>query len=121
MLVQHPHYISAGLVPVLYAELARRSTGLGWGRSGGVGGVGVDLGVELGVVVHLQLEVELEAAAASEDVGPESVEAGGEIVALGVEEGEAVEIAGAMGFGGGGAAALVGGVVELERENGEAI
>src|SRR5208283_621680 len=83
--------------------------------------MGVDGRVEAGVVVHLELAVELEAAAAREDLLPELVEAGGEVRALLAEQVEACEVALAMGLGGGGAAGLLGGVVELEREDGEAV
>ena len=83
--------------------------------------MGVDGGVEAGVVVHLELAVELEAAAAREDLLPELVEAGGEVCALLAEQVEACEVALAVGLGGGGAAGLLGGVVEPEREDGEAV
>jgi len=82
---------------------------------------GVDDGVEVGVVVHFELAVELETAVATAYLLPENVEAGGEVVALLAEQGEAVQISPAMGLGGGGALGLVGGVVELEREDREAV
>ena len=67
----------------------------------------------------LSLAVELEAAAAGEDVGPEGVEAGGEVGALFVQHGEAGLVA-LLVFGGG-AVELLFGVEDLEREDGEAV
>ena len=52
---------------------------------------------------------------------PEPIEAGGEVVALLPEEVEAGEVALAEGLGGGGAAGLLGGVVELEGEDREPV
>jgi hypothetical protein len=83
--------------------------------------VGVDGGVEIWVVIHLQLAVELESATACEDLLPERVETSSEVVALLPEQEEACEVALAMGLGGVGAAGLFGSVVELEREDGEAV
>ena len=83
--------------------------------------MGVDGGVEVWVVIHLELAVELEAAMACEDLLPELVEAGGEVVALLAQQVETGEVALAMGLGGGGAMGLLGGVVDLEREDGEAV
>ena len=81
----------------------------------------VDGGVEVWVVIHLELSVELKAAMACEDLLPELVEAGGEVVALLAQQVETGEVALAMGLGGGGAMGLLGGVVDLEREDGEAV
>jgi hypothetical protein len=81
----------------------------------------VDGGVEVGVVIHLELAVELEAAAAGKGLLPELVEAGGEVVALLAQQVETGKVALAMGLGGGGAMGLLGGVVELEGEDGEAV
>jgi len=81
----------------------------------------VDGWVEGGVVVHLELAVDFEAAGAGEDVGPELVEAGNEVVALFGEEGEAFAVALAMAVGSFGAGGLFVGVVELESEDGEAV
>ena len=80
--------------------------------------VGVDRWIEIGVVVHLHLAIEFEAPFAAEGVLPEGIEAGGEIVALLIEQGEAAAILLVVGLRGRGAATLLGGVVDLEREDG---
>ncbi len=56
-------------------------------------GFAVEDRVEGGVVVHLELAVELETAAAGEDVGPERVEAGREIITLFVQHSKAILVA----------------------------
>jgi hypothetical protein len=81
----------------------------------------VDSGVEVWVVIHLELAVEIEAATTCEDLLPELVEAGGEVCALLAEQVETGEVALAMSLGGGGAMGLLGGVVELEGKDGEAV
>jgi hypothetical protein len=88
-------------------------------RSAGIGPV--DCWVEGGVVVHLELAVDFEAAAPLEDVGPELVEAGDEIIALLGEEGEAGTIALSMALGGVRAIDFFLGVGDFEGENGEAV
>jgi hypothetical protein len=89
------------------------------------GAIAVDGGVEGGVVVHLQLAVKLELARPIERVLPKCVEAGSEIGALDLENGEtlaiAVGVAGGSGFGCGGAVDLFAGVKDLERQDGEAV
>ena len=90
--------------------------------SGGGGGVAVvEDWIELGVVVHLELAVEAEAAGAGEDLGPEAVEALGEVETLLVEDGEALHIALVMSVGGVRAVRFFRGVVDLQREDGEAV
>ena len=49
-----------------------------------ISGASIEDWVEVGIVVHLQLTIEAEASFSGEDLGPEGVETGGEIVALGV-------------------------------------
>ena len=83
--------------------------------------MGVDHGIEFRVVIHLHLAVEFEAAFAGEDVGPERIEAGGQVAALLFEQGQAAEVFLAVGLGGGGAVGLLGGVVDLEGQDGEAV
>ena len=83
--------------------------------------MGIDNGVEIGVVIHLELAVELETAAAAAYLLPEFVETGGEVAPLLAEQVEAIQIALAMGLGGSGAIGLLGGVVDLEREDGETV
>jgi hypothetical protein len=104
------------LVPVLYADLRRRST-FGFAKCC----MSVYDGVEVGVVIHLQLTVEFEAAAASNDGSEEVVEAGGEIAGLFFEDGEAGCVAEAMGLGGSVAMSLDAGVEHLEGEDGETV
>jgi hypothetical protein len=65
------------------------------------------------------LAVELKAAAAGQDVGPEDIEAGGEIVTLFVQHEEAGMVAPLVL--GGGAVELLVGVEDLEGEDGKAI
>ena len=85
------------------------------------GAVSIDGGVEFGVVVHLHLAVELEASGTIDDLGEESVETVGKVVALVLEDGEAGGVADAMGLGGGVTVSLDMGVEDLEREDGEAV
>ena len=85
-----PETISSGLVPVLYADFERRSTGV-FGAL-----VGIDGWVEFGVVIHLHLPVKLEPAAACEDVAPKNVQAGSKIGPLFLDQAEAEEILLAM-------------------------
>ena len=81
----------------------------------------IEDGVEVGIVVHLELAVEAEAAGSGEDLGPETVEALGEVETLLVKNGEALAVALVMSFGGVLAVGFLGGVVDLEREDGQAV
>ncbi len=83
--------------------------------------MGIEYRIEVRVVVHLHLPVELEAAFAGEHLGPEIVEAGGEILALLDQDGEAIAVAGAVLRTGGVAVGFFGGVIDLEREDGEPV
>jgi hypothetical protein len=105
-----------------FIRLGNKKVNPAWRAAGScVRFVGVYYGVEVGVVIHLELAVELETAAAAAYLLPELVEAGGEVHALLAEQGVAGQTALAMALGGGGAAALLCGVVELEREDREAV
>src|ERR1035438_5565547 len=106
-ILRNERAISTGLDPVLYAHLARRSTGLPCSLLP-LGLVGVDRRVKLRVVVHLHLAIELEAPLAAEGFFPERIQAGGEIAALLFEEREPGAISLAVGRGGGGAAGVPG-------------
>ncbi len=77
--------------------------------------------IQVGVVVHLELAVEAESALAGEDLGPEFVETLGEVGALRGQDGEAGLVALVMLVAGGGAMDFLGGVVDLQREDGEAV
>ena len=110
-------FLSSGLVPVLYAQPARRSTRL----KTRPGLVGVEDGIEVGIVVHLHLAVELETAGSGEDFGQRMSRQRARIGALLLEQGEAGEVFAAMLGRGGGAVGLLGGVVDLERQDREAV
>jgi hypothetical protein len=81
----------------------------------------VDRRIQAGVVVHLELAVDFEAAGAGEDVVPELVEAGDEVVALLGKQGKAVAVTLAMAMGSFGAGHLFAGVEELEGQDGEPV
>lgn len=100
---------------VLYAQLGRRSTRLPWSR------VRINGGVEFGIVVHLHLAIELEAASAGMDLPPEIVQTCRKVGALFAKEGQACAVLFAMRFRGRSAIGLFLGVIELEREDREAI
>ena len=92
-----------------------RSTPLVWSF------LAVEDWVELRVVVHLHLAVKLEAALAGEDLGPEAVEAVGQVAALLFEDRETTLIAEAVVVSGAFAQGLFAGVVDLQGEDGEAV
>jgi hypothetical protein len=81
----------------------------------------VDGWVEGGVVVHLELAVDFEAARAGEDVGPELVEAGDEVVALFGEKSETLAVAFIVAFRRIGASDFFLSVEDFEGEDGEAV
>lgn len=85
-------------------------------RGGAVNG-----GVERGVVIHLELAVNLESALAVEGLLPEVLKAGGEVIALFEEDGEAVVVSLGVAEGRVGALGLLARVEEFEGEDREAV
>lgn len=81
----------------------------------------VNGGVERRVVVHLELAINLETALPEEGLLPEVVEAGGEVVALLGEDGEALEVALSVTGGCVGPLGLLAGVKDFEGEDGETV
>ena len=81
----------------------------------------VDLRVQFGIVVHFELTVELEGFVAGADCIQKGVERVCEVGSLLLEDGEAVEVSGAMRGAGILAISLFRGVEKLESENGETV
>jgi hypothetical protein len=77
--------------------------------------------IQCGIVVHLELAVEAEAFFAGQGVGPQAVEAEGEVGPLLEEEIEAVAVAEGVAGWGGGAGNFLAGVKDFERQDGEAV
>jgi hypothetical protein len=109
-----------GLASVLYeAERLRVKCSLSTFGVIALRVIGIKHGIESWIVVHLELPIELEAAAVLEDILPELGEAAGEIVALLGQHGQPFAVALAVLRRG--AVELLGGVKDLEREDGEAV
>jgi hypothetical protein len=106
---------SMASIPVLYAELMRRSTLLLWS------GMGIDGGVEVRVVVHLHLAVEFEAAVIGLDLVPKVVKTDCEVAMLLAQQGKAGAVLLMVGLTGRGSVDLFPRVVELEGEDGKTI
>src|SRR6185312_293302 len=81
----------------------------------------IDRRVQRRIVVHLQLPVNLETPRSGEDLFPEPVEAGDEVVTLFRQQPEAFAIALFMSCRSTRTADLLAGVVELQREDREAV
>ncbi len=77
--------------------------------------------IEVGIVVHLELTVEAEAALAGQDLRPELVEALRKVRALLRKDDQAIFITVMVFVGSGRTMYLFVGMVDLQRENGEAI
>ena len=86
-----------------------------------MGVAAINGGVEVGVVVHLELAVDFEAAAPGQDVVPELVEAGDQVVALLAEKGQALAVAVCVAGRGIWAVNFFLGMEEPEREDGETV
>lgn len=78
-------------------------------------------GIEIGVVVHLELPVEAEAAASAENLRPEFAEALCQVGSLLGEDDQSIFVAVVVLVGCRGPMNLFGGVVDLERKDGEPI
>jgi hypothetical protein len=102
------------LVSVLYADLARRSTGSYIGTP-------IDGWIQVWIVVHLELPVEFKSPFPPQNGGPKCVETAGEIGSLFLEHEEAGLIPLTMWLCGGGACGLLAGVEYLQGEDGEAV